>query len=277
MKYVKYGIIVLFISSLVIYIGNWYKEKSNIDNTGPKIIISEKEMQIDVSVTDKKSLLRGIVAKDSNNQDITDKIIIESISKFVDKKQHMSNITYAVADSAGHVAKATRKVRFTDYKKPRFVLKQPLYFDTGSDVKAKDVIGATDLFDGDISNKVKIVSRDISTNESGDGTITAQVTNSFGDTVTLKTVVIIKRENNLSPVIKLKKNIEYIKVGAKFDAEKYVESVTDSNGKKMSNSSVQVTSSSVKTSKAGCYIVEYAARDTKGQEGLAYLTVMVEE
>lgn len=277
MKYVKYGIIVLFISSLVIYVGNWYRERTNVDNARPQIIISESEMQIDASVKDKESLLKGIVAKDSKNQDITDKVIIESISKFIDKKEYISNVTYAVADSKGQVAKATRKVRFTDYQKPRFVLKQPLYFDTGSDVKAKDVIGATDVFDGDISNKVKIVSRAISTNESGDGTITAQVTNSFGDTATLKTIVIIKRENNLSPEIKLKKNIEYIKVGEKFDAEEYVKSVADSNGKKMSNDSVRVTSSSVKTDEAGCYIVEYAAKDDQGHEGLAYLTVMVEE
>lgn len=277
MKYVKYGIIVLFISSLLIYTGNWYKAKTSVDSTIPQIIINEKNKQIDVSVKDKETLMKGIVAKDSKDGDITDKIVIESISKFIDKKQHISNITYAVADSDGHVAKATRKVRFTDYKKPRFILKQSLCFDTGSEIKAKNVIGAEDVFDGDISDKVKIVSKDISTNVSGDNTITAQVTNSFGDTATLKSVVIIKRDNNLSPVIKLKKNIEYINVGDKFDAQSYIESVEDSRGKKLSNSSVKVTSSSVKTKKAGCYIVEYMAKDAEGNEGLAYLTVMVEE
>lgn len=277
MKYIKYGIIALFISSLLVYTVNWYKTRTNVDNTMPQIIINEKNQQIGVSVKDKEALLKGIAAKDSKDGDITDKIVIESISKFIDKKQHISNITYAVADSDGHVAKATRKVRFTDYKKPRFILKQPLCFDTGSDIKAKNVIGAEDVVDGDISDKVKIVSKDISTNESGDNTITAQVTNSLGDTVTLKSVVIIKRENNLSPEIQLKKNIEYIKVGDKFDAESYVKSVNDSKGKKMSNSSVEVISSSVKTNKTGCYIVEYAAEDSEGNEGFAYLTVMVEE
>jgi hypothetical protein len=157
------------------------------------------------------------------------------------------------------------------------VLKQALCFDTGSDISAQDVIGATDVIDGDISNKVKILSKDVSTNVSGDNTITAQVTNSRGDTVTLKSIVIIKQENNLSPKIKLSKNIEYLNIGDKFEPEKYISSVEDSEGNSISKSNVQITSSSVKTKKAGCYMVEYTVKDEEGNVGLAYLTVMVEE
>ena len=40
---------------------------------------------------------------------------------------------------------------------------------------------------------------------------------------------------------------------------------------------MRVTSSSVKTKKAGCYLVEYSVKDLSGNEGTAYLTVMVEE
>ena len=277
MRYVKYGVIVLFITSFLVYVALWYEEKNNTDHTMPEIIFSEQGQQIDVSVNDKDALMKGIVAKDDKDGDLTDRIVIESISKFIDKKNHISNITYAVCDSDGHVTKATRKVRFTDYKKPRFVLKQPLCFDTGSDIKAKDIIGAEDVFDGDISKKVKIVSKDISTNVSGDNTITAQVTNSFGDTSTLKAIVIIQPDNILSPVITLKKNIEYIKVGDKFNPDDYIDSVEDSDGEAIPKSSVHVTSSSVKTKKAGCYNVEYTAKDDNDQIGTAYLTVMVEE
>lgn len=277
MRYVKYGVIVLFITSFLVYVALWYEAKNSADSTMPEIIISENSQQIDVSVKDKDALMKGIVAKDDKDGDLTDKIVIESVSKFIDKENHISNITYAVCDSDGHVTKATRKVRFTDYKKPRFILKQSLCFDTGSDIKAKNVIGAEDVFDGDISKKVKIVSKDISTNISGDNTITAQVTNSFGDTSTLKAIVIIQPDNILSPVIKLKKNIEYIKVGDKFNPDDYIDSVKDSEGKEMSKSSVHVSSSSVKTKKAGCYNVEYTAKDKDDQIGTAYLTVMVEE
>ena len=90
-------------------------------------------------------------------------------------------------------------------------------------MSVKDIIGAEDVIDGDISKKVKYCLKEISTNISGDNTITAQVTNSLGDTVTLKSVVVIKQENNLSPEITLTKNIEYLKTGDEFQPEKICE------------------------------------------------------
>lgn len=276
MRIVKYAIITLFIMSIVVYTWNWYDRKKNTDNTIPVIQMGQE--QIDVSVENmEKDLLKDVVAKDDKDGDITDKIVVESISKFIDKENRICKVTYAVSDSDNHVVKATRNAHLTDYRSPRFVLKQPLCFETGSDIGVKDIIGAEDVIDGDISNKVKILSRAISTNMSGDNTITAQVTNSLGDTVTFKSAVVIKQENNLSPVIELSKNIEYLKVGDTFQPEAYVKEVEDKDGKKMSEEDVQVKSSSVKTKKPGCYLVEYSVTDKEGNEGFAYLTVMVEE
>ena len=276
MKYLKYIIITLFCISVIAYTWNWYSNKNKMDASVPEIQMGSE--QIDASVKNQeKDLLKDVVAKDDKDGDITDKIVIESISKFIDKEKHICNVTYAVSNSNNKVVKKTRKVRFTDYRSPRFILKQPLCFETGSDASVKEIIGAEDVFDGDISNKVKILSKPISTNISGDNTITAQVTNSMGDTVTLKAVVIIKQENNLSPTISLSKNIEYMKKGDKFDPYKYVKSVKDNEGKSISASKVKVKSSSVKTNKAGCYLVEYRVTDSENNEGAAYLTVMVEE
>lgn len=275
MRNVKYGIITLFLIFIIIYIAIWYKDKSGVDSTVP-VIQMDKE-QIEVSVKDKDALLKGVIARDKKDGDVTSKIVVESISKFVDKKEHICNVTYAVSNSGGHVAKATRKVKFIDYTSPRFILKKPLCLETGSDTNVKDIIGAKDIIDGDISNKVKILSRGISTNTSGDNTVTAQVTNSLGDTVKLKATVIIKQDNNISPTIELKKNIEYIKKGAEFDAKSFIKSVEDIDGKSMDIGSVKIKSSSVKTDKAGCYTVEYSVVDHDGNEGTAYLTVMVEE
>ena len=275
-KYIKYAVITIFIISVIAYTWNWYSDKKNADDTVPVFQMGKE--QIDVSVRNKEEdLLKDVVARDKKDGDITDKIVIESISKFIDKDKHICNVTYAVCNSNHNVAKATRRVRFTDYRKPRFVLKQALCFQTGSDMNVKDIVGAQDVLDGDISDKVKILSRPISTNVSGDNTVTAQVTNSMGDTVTMKAVIIIKQDNNLSPTITLSKNIEYLKVGDKFDPHKYVKSVKDNENKGISTSKVEVKSSSVKTNKAGCYLVEYKVTDSDNNEGLAYLTVMVEE
>ena len=277
MKYIKYIIIVIFLAATITYVINWAYTKSHTNESAPVISVDNAGQVKKVSVKDKDALLKGVVAKDSKDGDITSRLVVESISKFVDKKNHICNITYAVANSRGVVTKATRKIQFTDYKKPRLVLSQSLCFDTGTDVDVKSVIGATDVFDGDISRKVKILSKDISTNISGDNTITAQVTNSLGDTVKLKAVVVIKQDNNLSPVIKLSQNIVYTKVGESFNPKKCIQSVEDNRGKAISKNNVRVTSSSVKTKKAGCYLVEYSVKDLSGNEGTAYLTVMVEE
>ena len=89
MKYVTYGIMPLFLISIIIYIAIWYKDKSNVDSTVPVIQMSQN--QIEVSVKDKKALLKGVIAKDAKDGDITNKIVVESISKFVDKKEHICN------------------------------------------------------------------------------------------------------------------------------------------------------------------------------------------
>ena len=242
MKYIKYIIIVIFLAATITYVINWAYTKSHTNESAPVISVDNAGQVKKVSVKDKDALLKGVVAKDSKDGDITSRLVVESISKFVDKKNHICNITYAVANSRGVVTKATRKIQFTDYKKPRFVLSQSLCFETGTDVDVKSVIGATDVFDGDISRKVKILSKDISTNISGDNTITAQVTNSLGDTVKLKAVVVIKQDNNLSPVIKLSQNIVYTNVGESFNPKKYIQSVEDNSGKAISKNNVRVTS-----------------------------------
>lgn len=275
MRYVKYAIIALFLFSIVTYTITWYSDKNSTDSSMPEIKISEQ--QIEASVKDKDALLKGVVAMDEKDGDITGNLVVESISKFVNKKEHICNVTYAVADSDSHVVKATRKVRFTDYKSPRFIVKKPLCIEMGSNTSVTSLIGAKDVIDGDISNKVKILSNMVSTNVSSENVVTAQVTNSLGDTVKLKAEVAVSQSNNISPTIQLTKNIVYIKKGYKFSAKKYIDSAKDSDGKGISKDKVKIKGSSVKTNKAGCYSVKYSVMDDDGNEGNAYLTVMVEE
>lgn len=276
MKIVKYAIITLFVVSIAVYTWNWHNNKKNADSTIPVIEIGKEQIDVSVKNMD-EDLLKDVVAKDDKDGDITEKIVVESISKFIDKEKKICKVTYAVSDSDHHVVKASRNIRLTDYRPPRFVLKQSLCFETGSEMSVKDIIGAEDVIDGDISKKVKILSKEISTNISGDNTITAQVTNSLGDTVTLKSVVVIKQENNLSPEITLTKNIEYLKTGDEFNPEEYVKEAKDNQGNRIATREVEVSSSSVKTRKPGCYLVEYRVTDQDDNEGFAYLTVMVEE
>lgn len=276
MKYIRIGIIVMFLAVAVIFSYNWYQDKKAIDKTYPEIQMGSEQLEVSVKAG-KDDLLKDVIAKDEKDGDLTNSIIIESISKFIDKEKHICNVTYVVADSDNNVTKKTRKVRFTDYEPPKFTLSQQLCFDVGSDIDVADVIGATDDYDGDISRNVKILSSTVSTGTAGEYTVTAQVTNSLGDTAKINATVIIRQENKLSPTIELKQNIVYIKTGSSFDAEKYIKAAKDNKGNSISTSAVNVVSSSVNTKKAGCYTVEYSVDSEKYDESRAYLTVVVEE
>lgn len=276
MKYIKYGIIAIFIVITILFTINWFKEKNSTDNNRPTIEMDKDIIEVSVKDGDEE-LLKGVIAKDKEDGDISAEVIVESISQFVDKENHICNVTYAVADSDNNVVKITRKVKFTDYRSPRFTLLQPLCFNVGDDLTTTAVLGATDDRDGDISNKVKLLASTVYTGTAGEYTITAQVTNSLGDTSKLKATVIIRQGNNLSPVITLTDNIVYIAKGEDFDPYKYIKTVKDNEDKAISTGRVDIVSSTVDNKKEGTYAVEFLVTDDAGNEGSTYLTVVVEE
>lgn len=276
MRFIKPVVIGIFIIVLAIFIFSWAQFKMSIDGTPPTIDMSEDQINVSVKAED-KDLLENVTARDSKDGDLKDGIIVESISQFIDKKNNISNITYAVEDNDKHVTKATRKIHYTDYTHPRFTLKEPLCLETGTDESIKDIIGAQDCLDGNISRKVKILSTTFSTLSTGDSTVTAQVTNSMGDTIKMKAHVIVRPTNVKAPTINLKENIVYIKKGSKFNELSQIESVTNSSGKKISKKGVEVSHSTVNTKKTGCYYVEYIMNEAKTNESRTNLIVMVED
>lgn len=276
MKHIKYIIIAAFIIVTALFTINWLKEKNEEANQRPTIEMSSDIVEVSVKDGD-DALLEGVIAKDAEDGDISADVIVESISTFVDKKEHICNVTYAVADSNNNVTKASRKVKYIDYKSPRFTLAQPLCFSVGDDLNSTVVLGATDDRDGDISNKVKLLASTVHSGTAGEYSLTAQVTNSLGDTSKLKATVIIRQGNNLSPVIELKENIVYVEKGKKFDPYDYVNKVTDNEGNSISKDRVDIVSSTVDMEKAGTYAVEFMVTDENENEGSTYLTVVVEE
>ena len=276
MRFIKPVVIGIFIVVLAIFIFSWARFKMSIDGTPPTIEMPEKMIKVSVK-DDEEKLLQNVSARDSKDGDLKGNIIVESISQFVDKKNHISNITYAAEDSDHHVSKATRQIQYIDYTHPRFVLKEPLCLETGTDESIKDIIGATDCIDGDISRKVKILSNTFSTLSSGDSTVTAQVTNSMGDTIKMKAHVIVRPSNVKAPTINLKENLVYIKKGTKFHELSQIKSVTTSNDKEISKKGVTVSHSTVNTKKPGCYYVEYIMNEGKTNESKTNLIVIVED
>lgn len=265
-------ITILFIS-LVAFSLYFCFGKLTTDDTIP--VISSTEENIEVSVySDEAELYEGITAWDDKDGDITDKVFVEEISNFI--RQGVCNITYAVVDSDNHVAKLTRKLTYSDYESPRFTVNSALVFIQGQTFSMLDYIGATDSVDGDISDKVKLVSSTIDTTEEGTYEITVQATNSFGDVISETLPVKVVSSKKMSVTIELSTYIIYAESGDSIDPDNYIESVTGYYGEKIDADDVEIDSS-VDLNTPGVYTIEYSVKDENDNKGLTNLIVVVME
>lgn len=248
----------------------------SFDKTGPEIQFDEELLKVSVKVTEEE-LLEGVKATDSKDGDVTDTVIIESISKLLPGNERI--VTYAAFDNDNHVGKAERRIQYKDYKAPRFSLDEPLTTSLSSDMS--EMIGALhakDCIDGDISDQIVITNADI-TGLSGDEasmTYEVQVTNSCGDIASLQLPVSINMSgtNSQFAEIKLEKYLIYKKVGKSVDFESYIEDVVAA-GNVASAADVKVTSDYDK-SEPGVYTATYTL-EVNGETASTQLYIVVEE
>ena len=192
------------------------------DRTLPVIECDQQELR--VSTTDgSDALLQGVTAHDDKDGDLTDAIVVEQIAGT--GQAGTVTVTYAVADSDHHVASCTRTVVYTDYVSPRFSLSAPLIYDVGEALQVRDRLGASDLIDGALTDRIKINASALSTNYVGRFPLTMEVTNSLGDTATLTLDVVVRESDRGAPEIKLTKYLVYLKQGAELDTTEYIDSV----------------------------------------------------
>lgn len=274
MKIIRIGLMSLFAVTAALFIFTIFLELFQKDDSIPEIICDSPKIVMKLDDTEDK-LLEGIRALDEKDGDITDRIIVEYISNFIEPG--IARVTYAVADEDNHVAKYTRNVVYEDYVSPRFTLKSDLVFQAGSSVRLLNYLGAVDVIDGDISNKVRVTSSDLVTTSEGVYHIAAKISNSRGDTSTLELPVYITARDPMVPVVELNEYLIYLPKGGVFSSDKYLKSVTAAGAQKpMENPEVQVDSP-INMMQAGVYQVTYRAFDANGREGHAILTVVVEE
>ncbi len=273
MKFVRAIICILF----VITIGVWgYYHVTDIlikDHTPPEIISDCDTIKLSIK-DDRKELLRGLTATDDRDGDLTSEILIGTHSKFI--SEGIFKITYLVFDSSNNVSEYTRRVEYTDYKKPVFSLTQPLMFKTGETISMFPFIKVTDCLDGDITSKAKIVVNDVDSTKVGTYYVTFQVANSYADVITQQIPVNIVNDSKDSPKINLKSALVYLNVGDKFNPKSYLKSVTDKFDPKVDLNKVSI-SSTVDTKSAGLHQVEYTYKNSKGLIGHTFLTVIVRE
>lgn len=224
MKKQKIFSIVVFLASVLLFGGYKIYQWMEEDKYGPIIEIEEGELKVSISAGEEE-LLQGVTASDSRDGDVTDSLVVESISKFLDEDKKI--VTYAAFDSNHHVGKATRVVSYTDYTSPKFSCKEPLRFPLNA-TNLISSITATDCIDGDITGKIKIsTGYSVATDVPGDHELQIQVANSSGDVEYLPLTIEIydPTEQGMIPDIQLKKYIVYTNVGKEINPQEYLDKV----------------------------------------------------
>lgn len=225
MKRLRIFIFALLALSLLLVAASTGVHLLTEDDTLPVVICDQQALR--VSVKDgKDALLQGVTASDEKDGDLTGSIVVEQIAGT--ETAGKVTVTYAVADSDHHVASCTRTVVYTDYVSPRFSLSQPLIYEAGESLLVRDRLGATDVIDGSLTDRVKISSGSLSTSYVGIFPITLEVTNSLGDTATLTLDVEIRENSSYgTPEIALTEYLVYLSAGDELEAGNYIDSVTD--------------------------------------------------
>ena len=272
LKVLRIATLSLFAATICVFAIFFVHEKKNTDTTYPEIKIVGDVLEVSIVATE-EDLLKGVTASDGKDGDITSKVVVESISKFIEPG--VCKVTYAVADSDKHVVKNSRTIRYNDYLPPKFTMNRSLVFNVSESVDISSVIGAVDSIDGDISDKVVITATDYTTDTVGAFSVSVQATNSKGDIIYIDMPLHIEDTSVLAPVIELSDYLIYIKKGQNPDFNKYVKSVTTINGQPIEYE--MIFSTNFNSNIPGTYSVHYYATNQAGYQSHNVLTVVVEE
>ena len=260
--------------------------KSQTDTT-PPVISFEEEMPEISALEQKTALLRGVTAYDDADGDVTESLVVASI-RLADK-EGLVQVTYAAFDASGNVAQAVRQVVYKDYESPRFSLSAPLTLVQNHNVDIFSIVHAEDMFDGDISHRVRITLLEgDSINTVGVHQVELKVTNSLGETVCLVVPVEVYASGANNATLTLTDYFVYLPATEELDAESYLDTYIK-NGLSVSlkeglpaDYSLEIENN-VQYGVPGVYTVEYRVMQTVGvgenaqnYTGYAKLIVVVE-
>lgn len=261
--------VLLIIVCVVGYYGYRALDLARTDTKAPKIEINTE--RVEVSVLDPKSaLLQGVTAMDNVDGDVTESVVVESISLL--NRDGTISVSYAAFDSTGNVAKATREAKYTDYESPKLTLSGPLLYSYGSNFDVLSTVGATDMIDGDIQHRVRATAlEEDSIATLGTHQVRFQVNNSLGDTMALELPVEVYAADTYNAGLTLTEYLIYLPVGANFNPSSYLgdftlrgETTNLRNG--LPGNYTLRTKGEVQTQQPGVYCMEYRVTYTVRNE-----------
>ena len=259
--------LILFLIVLVIFGGIYYTEWRSSDDSAPVISFDQEEIHVGLT-DDEGALLRGVTAYDEKDGDLTHKLYVESVSRFV--SPGVSTVTYAVCDSNNRVTTRNRIVVYDGYESPKFALSQSMMYRTGATIRVRDRMTAIDCLEGDLSQKIVLGTTDMNTSREGIYTITAKVQNSKSDVVELELPVVIENGEYSAPEIQLTEYLIYADVGEKVDPMQYVKAVTEGMDPALIKTELPEN-----MDHPGCYLIHYYLTDEYDRTGHQVLIVVV--
>lgn len=271
MRYLRWFALLLF--ALAIAYGIWADRQYSKDKNMDFPMITAEQPVLELSVSDgEDGLLQGLTAYDLTDGDLTNRIMVASTS-------HMTNgkvkVKYVVFDSHNNSSTFTRDVVYTDYHTPRFFLHMPPVYELGSNVDFLTYLTVIDPLEGDISERIKVVTSQVSNYMEGKFPVALEVTNSFGVTERLQLWISVVKKNSSSVNITLDGYVTYYEPDAEFDPYSLIVGVKHRDGTSLDASKVQVLGG-VDPTKAGFYELTYRYDDGTNV-GETYLTVVVTE
>ena len=272
MRFLRVIIVIIFLGSVVL-LGWTIENVLKKDTIPPKITDEVGELHVGVK-DDKKAWLKGLSANDDRDGDITDKILIERVSRFLEPGK--CQVNYVVFDQGNNFSRHQRDIYFDDYQSPRLSLDKPLMYRSGEHIMFTDRLHLWDSIDGDLDYKIKIESSNVRNSEVGVYEIELHAVTNYGDEVRTRIPVNIVDYSTDGPEIELKQYLAYVKKGEFFDPLSYVTSVVDTDGGEIDKSLISIHSQ-VDFSKVGGGQICLEVTNSKGFRGSTYLTIIVEE
>ena len=304
-KKTRIAVIIIFILSVTGYGAFNFYEKKNADQTRPEIEMDSPSIVI--SVNDEESaIFQGMKAYDEKDGDVSENLIVESLSNFYEKGKRTAYI--AVFDKDNHVNKITRDVIYEDYEEPVFELTAPFDFPIKEAVGGITIqelsqnMSVVDSIDGDVSGSLRLSSDYIlNSSKEGEYPMEFQVTTSTGYISRLPVTVRIydEREEAKSPSIELTEYLINVEKGTDIDPGAYLKSlvvdgivynrskgsdsfVSEDDSKntdvlKIDLNTITIDASAYDKDTSGTYEIKYRITDSEGNDGVARLYAVVRE
>lgn len=261
--------LVLIVLCIAAFVGYRAMDRLSADTKAPEITMDGQMLELSAHEP-RAALLQGVSARDQVDGDVSGSLVVESVRLL--RSDGTAAVTYAACDSSGNVTKATREIRYNDYRSPLFSLDLPLLFSQNSYYDVLSIVHAEDILDGDISHRIRATVLDeVTEGYVGTHNIQVRVTNSLGDMVELVLPVETYTPGLFEGSMTLTDYLVYIRQGDSFNPNTYLDSFTlgreeTSLRGTLPEDTKLLISGKVDTGVPGVYTVDYKVTKAQGEQ-----------